>query len=895
MPDTDLGTAEGKIVIDATQAKKGAAQATEAVEKSSKAQEQAAKRLKGQAATAAKAYGVGVAGGLAIAVKAAMDFDQSLANVAAAGGKDAANQMDQVRAKALQLGADTKFSATEAANAMEELIKAGLSVKDVLNGGADAAVNLAAAEGISVPEAAKIAATAMTAFNLKAQQLPGIANKISQAASATKMDVNDFAQAMNQAGAVSKLVGLSFDDMTLAITAMGKAGIVGSDAGTSLKTFLMNLQPQTKKQIELFDKLGITTKGANNQFFDAHGKIKSMTEIAGVLNKALKGMTSAQKQSTLETLFGSDAIRAAAIISDQGSAGMKKLTAEMNNQLSVAEKARVKNNTLAGAVEQLKGSIETAAIQFGTKMIPILKQLSGFIEGVVNAFASLPPGMQQAIIWFGIISTAGLGFGFVAVKIVKTVRDINTVFGITKGFAAFGRGISTATIAARLGAYNIADAFRGMGAKTASGLGTAKTAMGVWAIDAKAKMGQIAKSTASGAKSMAVSFGSMIASGAKAAAQMVKTAAIVVGRWVWMAAQAMARALVMAAAWVIANPWVVIAAAIIALVALIILNWDKIKGVILGALNAIKAFVMLIFNFILGFIKAWFGLLFALFQAQMEAIKIAIETVLNVIKIIWETIWNNIQAVVEFVWNTIKTIIETVINIIKGIIDVVMGVITGDWSRVWNGIKTIVGAVWNGIKSIVTGAINLVKSIVTNTMNGIKNVISTVWNGIINFFGTLGSKILHALGDFGSLLLGIGKALIEGLWKGITGALGWLWDKIKGIASKIGDFFSNILDIGSPSRLFAKFGRWTIEGYVVGLEDTEDQAYNTIKTIAGNIAGDSGFPGSSSAATGGASTTNNYGGASVVVNITAYNPRAESGSDTAARNMRTLADMGAFG
>lgn len=428
----DLGTVRGKIIIDSSEAEKGAEKAADAVDGFTKKAKASNDRAKRDAENFATGYGLVVAGGIALAVNAAKDFEQALANVAAAGGKDAANQMDAVRAKALQLGADTKFSATEAAAAMEVLIKAGLSVEDVLNGAADAAVNLAAAEGITIPEAAEIAAVAMTAFNLKAQDMPAIANKISQAASATKMDVNDFSHAMNQAGAVSKLVGLSFDDMTLAIVAMGKAGIVGSDAGTSLKTMLMNLQPSTKAARNAMHDLGLITEDGQNKFFNARGEIKSMTEISELLYQATRKLTPAQRQMALETIFGSDAIRAAAIISEQGATGMNKLTTEMSNQLSVADKAKVKQDTLAGSIEKMKGSIETAAIQFGTVFIPVLRDIAEWLEKVANWFAQLPGPVKEAIAWFAIITAGLMAFGLAIGFIMKAVKGLTAVFNVLK-------------------------------------------------------------------------------------------------------------------------------------------------------------------------------------------------------------------------------------------------------------------------------------------------------------------------------------------------------------------------------------------------------------------------------------------------------------------------------
>lgn len=435
MAGYDLGQAHGEITIDYKEGgAKEAAADLEAVDQ--KGKKAADSTMSSAEATKKLSSGMMVVGGaavgaLALAVRSATNFEDALAGVRAAGNASAA-EMEKLRAKALQLGADTKFSSTEAAGAMEALIKAGLSTNDVLDGAADAAVNLAAAERLDLTKASEIAATAMTAFNLQAKDMPKIADTISRAASATKMDVSDFAQAMNQAGAVSKLVGLSFDDMALAITAMGKSGIIGSDAGTSLKTMLMNLQPQTKKQSELMSDLGIITKDGANQFFTATGKIKSMTDIAGVLAGALKGMSEEQKIATLQTLFGSDAIRAAAIIADQGAGGMQNLTKEMGSQLSVAEKAKIQMGTFKGTLENLKGSVETLAINLGKILLPILDTLAKVVGVVVDWFNKLPGPVKDVAVWtlaLGGMSLLAMGS---ILKMIKVVKDFITVLKALK-------------------------------------------------------------------------------------------------------------------------------------------------------------------------------------------------------------------------------------------------------------------------------------------------------------------------------------------------------------------------------------------------------------------------------------------------------------------------------
>lgn len=698
----DLGTVRGKIVIDSSDAETSIDKAERKLTALEKRQQTAAKNLKEDATTAAKVYGTAVVVGFGLAVDAAKGFEQSLANVAAAGGKQAAQQMDAIRAKALQLGADTSFSSIEAANAMEVLIKAGLSVSDVLGGAADAAVALAAAEGVSIPEAAEIAAVAMTAFNLTADQMPAIANKISQAASATKMDMSDFSYAMNAAGAVSKLVGLSFDDMTLAITAMGKSGIVGSDAGTSLKTMLMNLQPGTVAQTALFKELGLVTEDGANKFFTAEGRIRSMTEIAGVLQDALSGMTQQQKFATLETLFGADAIRAAAIISEQGAQGMRNLTSEMESQLSVSDKAKVKQDTLSGAIEKMKGSIESAAIQVGTGFIPVIRDIAEFIEKAADAFSKLSPQTQQAIVWFLLGSTAALGMGFALAKIVTVVRDIWTVLRIGSLLKGTAEGMKVLGLAARITALQVRQAV---------------VALGSW-------IAASARATAA-----------MVADGAKATAAAVRTWAVMAAGWIRSAAVAMFNALIIAAAWIIANPWILIVAAVIALVAIIVTNWEYISSFLAGVWqwikdtaatvwNAIKQFFIDWWPYILGIFTGGIGLLVAYVIDHWDEIKNWTVNTFTSIKQFFTDIWNSI---ISFLVGVALSIITTIRDGVSTAYTTIV-----DWmGRALRFFQDLPGQIVSFLSGLPGQLLAVGRNMMESLINGVKDVAGRIKDAVL--------------------------------------------------------------------------------------------------------------------------------------------------------------------
>lgn len=332
-------------------------------------------------ALAAAGAAVGAAG--FAAVKSAASFEQTMSGVKAVSGATN-DELKGLSKLALQLGKDTSFGASEAAAGIEELVKGGLTIEDIMGGAAKSTLDLAAAGGIAIPEAAIIAANAMAQFGLKGKDMAHVANLIAGAANASALDVGQFKMSLAAAGAVASTVGFSFDDLAQGIAVMGKAGIVGSDAGTSLKTMMLNLSPQTKKAKELMRELGIVTADGANAFFDATGKVKSMAEVSQVLQNATRHLTDEQKLATLAQLFGTDAVRAAAVMAKEGASGFSEMAGAMG-KVTAASVGAERLNNLNGSLEQLKGSLETAAIVVGTAFLPMLRGAADAATGLVNA------------------------------------------------------------------------------------------------------------------------------------------------------------------------------------------------------------------------------------------------------------------------------------------------------------------------------------------------------------------------------------------------------------------------------------------------------------------------------------------------------------------------------
>lgn len=441
--DYNLGTAHGVIKIDYDG--QGATAATAGLRGLNTTAQGTSQSLRGMGVVASAAGGL-IAGGFIAAISSAADFEQRLSAIEAVSGATAA-EMDLVREKALQLGRDTKFSAGESAVAMEELIKAGLSVADVMGGAADATVALAAAGEISLPEAATVAANAMNQFNLAAADLPRVADLIAGAANASAIGVSDFAMSLQQSGGVANLAGLEFGDLATAIALMGNEGYRGSDAGTSLKTMFLNLQPVTAKQRAEFERLNIVTADGANKFFDATGSAKSFGEISEVLKQSLAGMTDQQKLASLEILFGSDAIRAAAVAASNGAEGFDLMNEAMGN-VTAADVAATRMDNFRGTLEQLRGSVETFMIVVGTPFLGALNSVTAAFTDVINAITNAPAFIRIAATGIGILLAGVLLLSGALLLVVPRINATTTALG-TMG----ARGIFAANALKGVGSF----------------------------------------------------------------------------------------------------------------------------------------------------------------------------------------------------------------------------------------------------------------------------------------------------------------------------------------------------------------------------------------------------------------------------------------------------------
>lgn len=335
--------------------------------------------------------GAGIAGLVGIsAVKAEAAYSRTM-NVLQATTRSSRAEMKLLDELAIQTGKDTVFSAGDAANAMLELARGGIKPAQIEAGALKGTMTLAAAGQLDMASAANVAVQAMGAFNLKGKDMDSIAAALAGSANSSSASVGDIGMALGQSGLAAKSAGLNIQETTAVLAAFSNQGLQGSDAGTSLKTMLSNLVPTTKDAKEAMDKYNLS-------FVDGKGNFKDISDIAGQLKDRFGDMGEAERSAALETIFGSDARRAALALVEEGQEGIEKYTKATSDQTAAEEAAEAQTEGTAGAMEAFGGMVETVQIQLGKFLAPAvtkgLRWITGAIEDAI-------PHVQDFAHWIG--------------------------------------------------------------------------------------------------------------------------------------------------------------------------------------------------------------------------------------------------------------------------------------------------------------------------------------------------------------------------------------------------------------------------------------------------------------------------------------------------------------
>jgi len=387
-----LGSAYGKVEIDSSGVKKGVDNAVSSLETLRTKAETVGQSMKRVGGFMTAAFTVPLALAGRSAVKVFVDYEKAL-NILGSVSHATAEEMKQLTDLAKQLGADLTLpgtSAGDAAEAMAELAKAGLSVNNIL-AASRGVLQLSAAGQLSNAEAAEVAANALNAFRLSGEEAVRVADLLAAGANSSSAEVREMADSLQMSASVFAVAGMNIEDLVTAISLMANSGIQGSDAGTSLKQMLLSLQAPSEKAAGLMKGLGISV-------YDASGNMLPMRDIIDIFTRKLGGLTQQQRNAALAIIFGSDAVRAANIVLLGGVGAYDKMFLAVNKTGAAADLAAAMMKGLTGAMENVKSAFETAAIAAIEPFKDDLATLLGFVAKALNAFAALPESVRKFIV-----------------------------------------------------------------------------------------------------------------------------------------------------------------------------------------------------------------------------------------------------------------------------------------------------------------------------------------------------------------------------------------------------------------------------------------------------------------------------------------------------------------
>ncbi|KOC33901.1 phage tail tape measure protein [Clostridium botulinum] len=678
-----------------------------------------AKNAEGKISGAFSKIGKVVAGAFTVGAVAAFEkkivdtystYDDQMRKVQAVSGATG-KQFMELRAKAEDLGAKTRFSATEAGQGMENLARAGWKTGEIMQG-VGPVLSFATANAIDLGQAAGIVSNGLSQFGLKAKDTTMFTDVLSATAASANTDISLLGETFKYCGPVAGSLGYKLQDVAVAIGLMANKGIVGSQAGTTLRSAFTKLANPTGASAKAMKKLGIALT-------DSTGKVKPFTTLMQELRGKFSKLTDAQKAQMASTIFGQEAMSGMLAVVNSSDEEFNKMTKAIGNCDGQTKKmADTMDGGLGGAIAGVKSAFEGLLIKLGgmqegilvdgfRKLAEILQNLPAKIQNVSNKINSFKNFLKNnettikaVIIALSVLSTGILVYSgkltvaTIATKAISAAQTIYIAGMYAAEFATKAFGIALNFVTSPIGIVTLAVA-----AFAAAAYLIYKNwdKIGPWLSNLWNSIKEIAENVWNGLKDFF---------------STTWQAIVDIFTTIWEGIK-----------WPFQMLWEVIKAIVLSVITVI-------KTIIQTELNIIKAIWELIWNSIKGFILPVWNVIKTTIQTVINAIKNIITTAWNAIKGVTTTVWNAIKGVITTVWNGIKSVVTSVINVVKSVITTVWNAIKSVTSSVWNGIKGVISSVWNGIKSVVTGAVNGVKSVITGVWNTIKSVTSSVWNGI---------------------------------------------------------------------------------------------------------------------------------------------------------------------
>jgi TP901 family phage tail tape measure protein len=385
---------------------------------------------------ASLAAGAVALAGVGLAVKGYADLESQLSSVRAATHANA-ETMALLKDAAIEAGASTVYSATEAAQAEEELAKAGVSVADILGGGLAGALDLAAAGQLEVADAAGIVAVSLGQYGLAGDQASHVADLLAAGANKAMGEVGDLANALKYVGPVAAGMNVSIEETVGTLAAFAQQGIIGEQAGTSLRGMLSSLTSPSKAASLEIEALGIN-------LYDTQGNFLGLQNAAGELARAYGPMTDAQRDASLGTIFGNEQVTAARVLYKTGAEGVAEWTQAVDASGFAAQTAAIKLDNLKGDAEKLAGALQTALISSGELSSGGLRVLTQDLTTLIDMFNEAPDSVQDtATVLGGVGGAVALAGGAALVAIPQVTEFYDSLGKLGTAGTSVQRGLGS--------------------------------------------------------------------------------------------------------------------------------------------------------------------------------------------------------------------------------------------------------------------------------------------------------------------------------------------------------------------------------------------------------------------------------------------------------------------
>lgn len=672
---------------------------------------------------------LGVVGLGTAAVKTAAGFDSAMSKVAAVSGATGSD-LEALRDKAREMGEKTKFSASEAAEAMNYMAMAGWKTEDMLSG-IEGVMNLAAASGEDLATTSDIVTDALTAFGLTAKDSGHFADILAAASSNANTKVSMMGETFKYCAPIAGALGFSAEDTAEAIGLMANAGIKGSQAGTSLRTIMNNLSGDVTICGSAIGEVTIATTNAD-------GSMRDLSDILADCRTAFSGLSESEKAAAAESLVGKNAMSGFLALMNAGEADINKLSSAIDNcDGSAASMAETMNDNLAGQLQILKSQLEELAISFGELLMPAIRTIVGWIQKFVDWLNSMDEGTRKVIVTIALVAAAIGPVLIIVGKVISAVGTIMTlvpklagVINAAKGvFAAFNAVCAAnpyvliiaaivALVAAFIYLWNNCEEFR-------------QFWIDLW----------------ESIKEIAIAVWEALKAFFQAAWEAIKTTATTV----WNAIKDFFSGL-----------------------------WEGIKNIFTTVVNAISTFLTTAWNTIKNTVTTVWNAIKTFFTTVWNGIKTTITTIVNAIKNAVTTAWNNIKSAVSNAANAIKNAVSNAFNAmlngIKNVCGNIYGVVKGGFDKAINFVKNLASQAFQWGADFIGGIVNGIKSMIGKVGDAVSSVADKI-RSFLHF--SVPDK--GPLTDYESWM----PDFIGGLAKGIEKSRGIIENAMNGVTSDL--------------------------------------------------------------------------------------------------------------